>query len=983
MKRFFAIFIAAVMLSVSILSAGCSIVTRGSDYCYRFLDYISSSSFDKAYEMLADSIKAPETEEELKERLAEEEKEKEANREIWRQVFGLDKAETPTPTPEAETPAPEEAETPAPEAAETPTPTPEPVVENGMTPDPETGEFPDAEETPAESDAASPDPNMVDESDMPADQREADMTPAPDTSATPQPSSAPTSTPTSDPNATPSPTPDPNATPTATPAAGDDEEAAEEEVETTITKVEFIEKYQSIFDELELTGIDYESTDVLDGEIYARVDYRLTYHSARANEDLTYSFTIEANRIEHRWTINWSPSLIFPEMQWGDSLRVGILQANRGEILAYGEPYAQNVSAVTIFCVPSTIPNVEEFIRTVAAVPEMEMTEDDVRLALSKVRNDFVKLKTFYPDEATMDLKTRLLAITGLAIDTANYGTLRYYPNGDSLCHLVGYAGIISKKEKINFETYGDIRYDAANDRYVTTPTRYNGDSYIGKYGLEQLYEDQLLGTNGRFTYIQTKEGGSRGMLYSTDAVDGYDLHLTIVPELQERLEDVIDTIVYDEQIHGSVIVLNPKTGAIQAMTSWPGFDLNDLSRGLPIEEWEALQNHPDIPLYNRATQGLYTPGSVFKLMTSAALLETNTMTINDVFPASEEIDNNQWYPSETFLANLSDRSSDKTWEDQSHDRALVRTRSDSRPSPMNMTNSIISSDNLFFSYSAMRMGWTKLKAFMEQIGWNQTITLEAAGTEPRLYWQINPSDKDKAAWMNLAEGGTTIWAQNADGTYSEVPNVHLVLEKKLDGLDVSQAQLANQRPEDNPINEYDLAVTGYGQGEILMSPLQMACYASAYANNGVIMQPYIVDSIWHADGTDYTLIEQREPKVYRTILQQGTVDNIYPALLKVCTDGTAKSLTKSFITKDILDLGYTMAGKTGTAELTSDDTKELAWFICWRDSKNGEKVSAEEARLVCIMLEVNLPFGAEWTQMKFDIARALLKDDVLNSTEG
>jgi hypothetical protein len=54
-------------------------------------------------------------------------------------------------------------------------------------------------------------------------------------------------------------------------------------------QVEFIEKYQSIFDELELTGIDYEATDVLDGEIYARVNYTLTYHSARANEDLIYN----------------------------------------------------------------------------------------------------------------------------------------------------------------------------------------------------------------------------------------------------------------------------------------------------------------------------------------------------------------------------------------------------------------------------------------------------------------------------------------------------------------------------------------------------------------------------------------------------------------------------------------------------------------------------------------------------------------------
>jgi hypothetical protein len=122
----------------------------------------------------------------------------------------------------------------------------------------------------------------------------------------------------------------------------------------------------------------------------------------------------------------------------------------------------------------------------------MEMTEDDVREALKKVRNDFVKLKTFYPDEATMDLKQRLLAITGLAIDTANYGTLRYYPNGKSLCHIVGYAGIISKKEKINYKPMAISVYDAANDRFVTTPTRYNGDSYIGKYGLELLYEDHF-----------------------------------------------------------------------------------------------------------------------------------------------------------------------------------------------------------------------------------------------------------------------------------------------------------------------------------------------------------------------------------------------------------------------------------------------------------------------------------------------------------
>ncbi len=102
------------MLGVFGLNLGCSIVTRGSDYCYRFLDYICAQDFDKAYEMLADSIKAPETEEEREDRVAAEEKEKEENRKIWRQVFGLDKLESPSPEAEEATPSAEAASTRSP-----------------------------------------------------------------------------------------------------------------------------------------------------------------------------------------------------------------------------------------------------------------------------------------------------------------------------------------------------------------------------------------------------------------------------------------------------------------------------------------------------------------------------------------------------------------------------------------------------------------------------------------------------------------------------------------------------------------------------------------------------------------------------------------------------------------------------------------------------------------------------------------------------
>lgn len=902
MKRWIAMLLALMCVAGTLSGfAGCAVSTRGSDYCYRFLDNIVAADYARAYDMIAESIKAPETEEEREERLKQEEEEGEE---------GEEGKSTPTPDPD-NTPV----STPTPEPTPSPTPTP-PPLQNGRTPD-SYGVIPEATDT--------PDPNI---------------TPTPEPTPTPSPTPTPTPepTPTPDPNATPSPTPtlEPGTTPTPTPQPTDAD--GNPIVEQTITKVGFIEKYTNIFEQMGLyegpdhARMEYEELDKTDGEIIARVNFMLTYYAASAISDenptgeLTFEFTITANRIEHQWMIAWSPALIFPMMDWGDNVRVGTYQANRGEILCDGVPYAQNVYIITVFAVPSSITDANQFVRDVAAVAELGLTEEDVLKALKNQRNDFSKLKTFFPDEYTLDLRERLLAIEGIGIDTANYGTQRYYPYGSSLCHIIGYAGIITKEKKLEYERIGDLRY--------------NGDSWVGNYGLELVYEDTLLGTNGSFTYIQDTKGGSKGILYQKPAVDGKDLHLTIKPEVQQRLEDVVETVVYDPLIYGTVVVMNPKTGAIQAMLSWPGFDLNYLARGMPEEEWEAMKEDPRIPLYNRATQGLYTPGSVFKTMTAAALLETGTMSPSDVFPASEEIKDDEWMPSEAFLNTIPERTDTATWKDQSVNRPLRRTGNSNRHTPMNLLSSVIDSDNLYFSYGALRMGWTKLEQYMEKIGWMEPIEFD--------YRQVD-SFSEEVRFLEVGE-----------------PQLYDVKKKQ---------------------NDYDLAVTGYGQGQILMSPLQLACYVSAYANKGAVMHPYVVDSVWHADGTNYSFVYRNEPKVWKHLLQEATVETLTPALRSVCLDGTARHMSRSFITKGPLSLGYTFAGKTGTAEITNDKSRELAWFVCWRDTylENGEPVSDEDARLVCVMLELNLvngkiPSDTEIAQMKYDIARALLKDDILNS---
>ena len=753
-------------------------------------------------------------------------------------------------------------------------------------------------------------------------------TPTPTPSPTPTPTPTPTATPTPSPSPTPSPTPDAEGNPY---------------VEKTISRSEFVSKYQGIFEEMGVTSIDYTVTDEMEGEISATVNYTLTYHTEKGG-DLTYDFEIEANRIENRWTINWSPNLIFPIMDWGDTMRVGVLQSKRGEILCDGEPYAQNVNIVTVFSVPSTIEDMEAFYAGVLSIPELvkglntekHQGRDALDYALSRTRNDFCKIATFFPDEMTDDLKARVLAVQGLAIDTQNYGTTRYYPHGESLAHIVGYAGIVTKKELAKYEAMGD--------------TRYNGDSWVGKYGLEVTYEDNLTGTNGSFTYIQDPQGGSKGVLYRTEAVDGQDLHLTIIPELQERLETVVDTVVYDEEVRGCVVVLNPTTGAIQAITSWPAFDLNYVARGMPEEEWEALKNDKiNLRLFNRAVQGLYTPGSVFKLMTTAAVLETGTMTPTDVFPASEDLQgdgDNEWMPSDNIAPGFAEAA---------NGRALKRTATSYRLSPMNLHNSIVQSDNLYFAYAALKMGREKFEAYMRNLGWETPIEFEIKDNE---------------------------------GNYiAATPQIYAIL--KHDNGDWAYDE--NGRPKEksgNPQTVYDLAVTGYGQGQLLVSPLQMACFASAYANGGDIMVPYVVDSIWHADGTDYNKISQTVPKYWKkSAIQQSTIDAIHDALAAVCqtSRGTAHSFTEKVYRKGYTyTLGYNIIGKTGTAEITDDKTKELGWFIAWRDG-----VEPEEARLVCVMLEINLgpngkiPPYTEISQMKFDIARAMLIKSDLNDFYG
>lgn len=157
------------------------------------------------------------------------------------------------------------------------------------------------------------------------------------------------------------------------------------------------------------------------------------------------------------------------------------------------------------------------------------------------------------------------------------------------------------------------------------------------------------------------------------------------------------------------------------------------------------------------------------------------------------------------------------------------------------------------------------------------------------------------------------------------------------------------------------IADSGYGQAEILVTPLQLASMFSAFANGGNIATPYVVKGLYKEDGIRYKCqVSHPEANWKEGVLSEHAIEVITPFLEDVTDpkiNGTGRNLKAK---------GCTVAAKTGTAEIGSSKSREIAWFVGFRTG-----VADEDARLVLVMLEV--PAESKYSNLKFDIARPLL----------
>ena len=564
---------------------------------------------------------------------------------------------------------------------------------------------------------------------------------------------------------------------------------------------------------------------------YDEEQMSVTYQTAFDTVAGTISFENEALFLkgEDGYKLVWDDSMIFPNLTSADKVRVSTTQAERGEILdRNGRVLAGKGTASSVGIVPGKLENKEEAIAKIAELLEIAPEVIEKKLSAKWVKDDsFVPIKTipkvekielmkYEPDQKVLKENERhetLLEIPGVMISDVE---VREYPLGETAAHLVGYVQSVTAED---LEEHAGEGYTANN--------------VIGKSGMEGLFEKELKGKNGCRVYIVNSEGKEKEELAYILVQDGHDIKLTIDANLQSSLYEQF------KEDKSCSIAMNPYSGEILALVSTPSYDNNDFIMGLSSEQWTALNEDEDKPMYNRFRQ-VWCPGSTFKPIIAAIGLQSGAIN-----------------PTEDY-GNVG-----LSWQkDASWGSYYVTTLH--AYEPVILENALIYSDNIYFAKAALKIGSEEMESSLTGLGFNEELPFE----------------------IKMAESQYS----NSEGIETEI----------------------------------QLADSGYGQGQVLVNPLHMACIYSAFCNEGNVIKPYLVYK--NEIAAEYWI-----PGAF----SNETASRVLEGTKKVVNDsnGTGYAAHRD----DIL-----LAGKTGTAEIkaSKDDTSgtELGWFAIFTAEDTVER---------------------------------------------
>ena len=484
-----------------------------------------------------------------------------------------------------------------------------------------------------------------------------------------------------------------------------------------------------------------------------------------------------------------------------------------------------------------------EELNTIVAISEEDISGFYDRLKRRRRPFEPIALKlTLTEDEIARLAVNRHRFIGGVEVKPK---LVRYYPDGELYTHAVG-----------------SVRRVTEEDLRRLDPVNYSATTFVGKLGVEQFYERSLHGEVGYQRVETDAHGRIRQVLEISPPQAGQNLSLHIDSRLQIAARGALG------ERRGAIVALDTRSGGILAMVSNPGYDPNLFVTGISNARYQELISSRDTPLFNRAINGQYAPGSTFKPIVALAGLTYDVVTWD------EEIDDQGWFK----LPGQEREYRDWSWTvDNSGGQGIV-----------NLHRAIYRSSNVFFYDLATRLHIDQLTDFASQFGYGQVMSVDVAGASSGLL--------PDPIWKRGAKG--EVWY-----------------------------------PGDN-VN------MGIGQGDLLVTPLQLATVASVIANRGKWVRPRMLLA------SDRPLSEVDPPRSLPRV--QGPTADDWEWLIDAMEDvvhrgnkGYRQNGTAwAYIGRGI---GYRMAGKSGTTQVVEIrqgeeyDEEELdeysrkhAWFIAF-----------------------------------------------------
>ncbi len=587
------------------------------------------------------------------------------------------------------------------------------------------------------------------------------------------------------------------------------------------------------------------SAALIDGDIIVSDSYRKhprhQWAKFKNNSILFYAclllFTILGSRLFYLQVVRGADYYASAE---ANRIRTVSAPAPRGVIFdRQGKRLAYNVPDFGLYVVPADLPDRQaDEDKIFAAIGRIiDRSPYDLVEGLARIpRTSFngVEIVRGLSQEQAVRLRSQAESWQGISIQPIEQ---RNYAPGADVSHVLGYTGAMSEEEY------------AARAR-----EGYGLDEYVGKTGLEKIYQNNLRGRAGAKLVEVDSLGKEKRIVDERASVPGTNLYLHLDAALQNLItQELAAMVARQKSTGGSAIVLSPRDGGVLALVNYPSFDNNLFARGISAADYEALLADPDKPLFNRAIAGEYPSGSTFKIVVGAAALEEKL--INDSFTVLSTgglYVNGYWFPD---------------WKAGGHGR-------------VNIIGALADSVNTFFytiggGYGDFTgLGLARLVSYGKLFGLTEEAGIDLPGE--RTGFLPTPEWKLKERGERWFLGDT-----------------------------------------------YHLSI---GQGDILVTPLQVANYTAVIANGGTLFKPKLAERMVLPDGSTRAL----GAEVIRTeVVSPATIATIRAGLRAVVTGGSARSLGA---------LAAPVAGKTGTAE-HGEGKPPHAWFTGFGPYDNPEIV--------------------------------------------